>query len=611
MCGIVGLITNDKVVMQPNLLKLLKKLEYRGYDSAGLAYIDKKSIIVKKQKGEIDNLKQIIDTKRSKIGISHTRWATHGEPSKINAHPLLSQNERWAVVHNGIVENYLTLIQSQGNYKFSSQTDSEVFACLLQKNSKKYLEEQNLCIDKTLSKDRLGNIYSLINTCNVVDGSFALLCLNNLDDTHLYLAKRKSPLYILKTQSEVIVASDIVCFEAKEGEFYQFNDDEFCVAGLDGVVFFDKNKNIIDKTFEYKRFSDYKIDKGNFRHFMYKEILEEGKVLNNIITNYQNAEQTYFKFLDKTYIKKISKIVFVGCGTAYHACLMGAEFIKRIAKIDATAFVASEYRYSDNIFDDNTLFILVSQSGETADTLAVCEMLKKYSCKVVSLTNVLHSTLKNNTQHCLPIFAGPEIAVASTKAYIAQLAVLFMLAHHINNIKFNSQYDYISKIQQLSSYFDGNFDGLSALAEIVGRYNQVFFMGRGLDYITCLEASLKLKEVSYISTSAYPAGELKHGFLALVDKNVLVIVLSSDKKLFEKTLANASEVVAREGKVVLISPFKTSQKFDYIINLPLVDNELSSCILSRYLQMLAYLVSTHKGINPDKPRNLAKSVTVE
>ena len=591
MCGIVGIISKDKVNIKDSLLGLLKRLEYRGYDSAGIGFINNNRIQLIKKMGSIDDLAcSIKNNYFSHIGLAHTRWATHGKPSSNNAHPFISQNKKWAIVHNGIVENYLELKKELKNTRYLSQTDSEVIAHLLEKQK--------------ASSD----IEKVINVCNKLKGSFALLGMLVDKPNTLFIAKRKSPIYIMEGNLEVIVASDTICFEGKGGKYYTLNDEEFCVASLDKLTFYDKAGHQISKHAQVLDNLSYSLSKNEYKHFMLKEIMEESDVVSNIIKEYSKNRFTEF---NKKFLEKVDNIVIIGCGTAYHAGLIGARFFEKHVNIDSTCEIASEFRYSDKKIKPSNLYIFISQSGETADTLACLELVKRFGGLCVGITNVMHSTLAKNVDICLNVCAGIEVAVASTKAYIAQLVVLYMLSRHFEGQLRNLQIDYMKDVEKLRlSLQKTTFTDIDKIASLISKKQSVIFIGRDIDYSSSLEASLKLKEVSYISSFACPSGELKHGYLAQVDSNVCVIVLATNQKLLDKTLNNASEVEARGGKVVICSPFKTQDKF-IKIEIQDIDSDLICCLVASKLQYLAYKTSIIKNINPDKPRNLAKSVTVE
>ena len=587
MCGIVGIITKKQVPICSSLVQKLKLLEYRGYDSSGLAFLNKKNIKVCKSKGEIKNLEQKISAKdMGNIGIAHTRWATHGKPSVLNAHPFLSDDKNWAIVHNGIVENYLELKSSLANVNFCSQTDSEVIAKLLQTNTP--------------------HILALIDVCNKIKGSFAIVAINKLDNNTLFVAKRKSPIYVMQSSDEVIVASDTICFENTGKDYYTLLDDEFCEVSLDKIIFYDKTGKVIKKSKTLLKKSQNKFSKDNLPHFMLKEILEEKFAIKNIIDYCQNNG---LKKINKSLVRKIKQIIFIGCGSAYHAGLIGAKLIERYAKIPSTCHIASEFSYAETDIKPGTVFVFISQSGETADTLANLELAKGFI--TIGVTNNMHSTLSRAVSICLDVMAGKEIAVASTKAYLAQVLMLYVLSRHLQNLKFNTKVDYLSHVLDLLNVFeDIDFKKLDDIAKFVANKSEVIFIGRDLDYYLALEASLKLKEVSYIPSFAVPSGELKHGYLAQVDNRTCVVGITTQKNLHSKTLSNVSEAHSRGGNIVVCSPFDIEQKY-LKIDIPNIDNDLICLLVAQRLQYLAYRVSVIKGFNPDKPRNLAKSVTVE
>lgn len=599
MCGIVGYIGNKQTENQ--LINLLKNLEYRGYDSAGIAVQYNSKIKVVKAEGKIANFEKLIRPTKAKIGIAHTRWATHGKPTTINAHPHLSQNKQWAVVHNGIIENFEKLkkeIQERVGIKFVSETDTEVIPQLLQ----------------YVSLNNKSNIQTFIQTCNMLQGSFAIACINQQVKDTLFLAKRKSPLYLAKSKEEIFVASDPICFAGKVEEYFALEDDEFCKASLKKVEFYDKSGNKINKKpIEMQEFEQFD-GKGLYEHFMLKEINETSTVLDRMVKTYQDND--VFKKISLNIVNSINKIALIGCGTAYHASLMGAKYIETFARIDCKAYVASEFRYSNPIIDKNTLCIFVSQSGETADTLCAQELARSKGALTIGLTNVLYSALAKNVDIVLPVCAGPEIAVASTKAYTAQIAILYMLARYLESIKFNRDIDYISPIYCMSQNLQfSDLDEVEQLSQELIEQKSAFFIGRGFDYITAEEASLKLKEITYINSSAHPSGELKHGFLALIEEGSYLFVIATDKELLDKNLNGANEAFSRGAKVVLFTQLdidKEKTKFVHkIIKLPKFDTELMPIASIISFQLLSYLTSISRGINPDQPRNLAKSVTVE
>ena len=593
MCGIFGYIGKQNV--KETLIKGLKLLEYRGYDSAGIATINNE-IEITKSTGNISNLEKILDySNTSNIGIAHTRWATHGKPSVENAHPHISNNNEWAIVHNGIIENFNKIKNVlEKSYNFISETDTEVIAHLLQKENME------------------NKLTTVINTCKQLKGSYALAILNKMEKDTIFLAKNKSPLYIANINNEVIIASDPICFADKTDSYFALNDLEFCKAQIGNIEFFNINgERIIKHPIALSKL-EYNFDKQNYAHYMLKEIEETPQVLKRIISVYKNGNA--LDQFNNSFLTSINKIILIGCGTAYHACLLGAKYFEEFSKIPAYAYVASEFRYSNPLVDSNTLAIFVSQSGETADTIMAHELCKQKGCKTIALTNVLYSTIAKQTDIVLPVCAGAEISVASTKAYSAQIVILNILAKHFNYKINNSNISPFEEIEYLCDHLSINelISQCEFASELVNE-KSLFFIGKGYDYVTCEESSLKIKEVTYINSQAYPAGELKHGFLALVEDGTIVFVIATQKSVFDKTLNSAYEAKARGAKLFVATQFNNSQtkNADRLISLPAVAEDLMPVVSVICFQIIAYFTSIKKGINPDQPRNLAKSVTVE
>lgn len=590
MCGIVGYIGDNNVNF---LINKLSKVEYRGYDSSGFANLKNGKIEVHKSLGAITNLIQKTDKeKRINCALAHTRWATHGKPSEINAHPHISKDKNFALVHNGIIENFNEL-KNKFNLNIVSETDTEV-------------------VVELLSKNKVDNIHSFIDTIKQLKGSYAFALINTKNENTMFVAKNQSPLYCAKKNNEILVASDPICFVNFSEEYYSLNDGEFALLKKGNITFYNKyhqeiikSSIILDKILEAA-------EKGNYPHFMLKEIMEEKFALKRIRDCY--SEQNFLNKIDKNFLKKFDKIEFIGCGTAYHAGLMGARYMEHIVKIPSSAYIASEFIYMNPLISSKTLYIFVSQSGETADTLRAMELVKSKGCKTLAISNVLYSTLAKNVDFVLPVCAGPEIAVASTKAYVCQLAVLYILAKHIKNIKNNKKYNYLNdliKIEKEILNFD--YKTLDEIAEFLKDKPQAIYIGKDLDFVTANEAGLKLKEISYIYASAYPSGELKHGFLAIVDEDTTMFVIANNKKLNDKTCNASLEAKSRGAQLVLIGG---NEKVDILkpkwhIKLPDLNEYLLPIVSIAHLQYISYLVSIKKGLNPDKPRNLAKSVTVE
>lgn len=593
MCGIVGYIGKN---IQENLIENLKKLEYRGYDSSGIATKENGKIKIVKAVGNISALEKIIaPEEKYGSGIAHTRWATHGKVTVENAHPHFSNNKKWYIVHNGIIENYIELKKQllKKNIKCNTQTDSEIVAQLLEINNGKT------------------DIEKLTNVCNELTGSFALVCINDSKENELFLAKRKSPLFVAETETDVMVASDPICFYGKTDNYYSLQDNEFCVAKLGKIEFFSGKMQKISKKSEKNNINSQFLGKKNFPHYMLKEINDIPFALKNFVETYSN--KFILSKINKRFLKNIDRIKIIACGTAYHSALIGAKYIERATKIETTAHIASEFIYEKPIINNRTLCIFVSQSGETADTLQALEMCKRKKAKLIAITNVLYSSLSKKCKVVLPICAGVEIAVASTKAYNLQLCVFYVLSGHFKEIIFNKQNKTLLDIKKLSKKLKlPSFDDLKEFIEILKNSKKVFVLGKDLDYITAQESALKFKEITYINCNAYASGELKHGVLALVEKDVPIIVYATQKELTNKTINSANETLSRGGKVLLI----TQQEIDVqantkVLKLKKFKQPLMPISAIIPMQLISYYVSIFLNINPDQPRNLAKSVTVE
>ncbi|MCQ2387326.1 MAG: glutamine--fructose-6-phosphate transaminase (isomerizing) [Clostridia bacterium] len=592
MCGIVCYIGKKP---EKILIEKLKRLEYRGYDSAGIAVKSDKGFDIFKAKGEIKNLEsKVKEIDNSYLGIGHTRWATHGKPDEANAHPHISTDKKWVIVHNGIIENYSSLRDKLigFGYEFYSETDTEIIAKLLQ-----YYDNGNA-------------LETIRQTISVLKGSFALGIMKQ-DVDGIFFAKSKSPLFISKNEENVMVASDIICFKNFGDTFYQLSDGVFGFASSKKIEFYDKfgSVNIKEEKLDLNEMDD----ENKYEHFMLKEIYETKPAIKNISEFY--SKQRLLEIFENLNVKNIRKIKLVGCGTAYHAALMGADMIEKATDIDCEVVVASEFRYSEPRIGEDTIVILISQSGETADTLAAFELAKQKGAITIGIINIEYSALAKKVDYLLPIKAGVEVAVASTKAYSAQLLVLYLLSQALGNKVKNSEID-LSTVKTLINDFDyGTTKELQDLAEYLRYNDKLFMIGRGKDYFTALEASLKIKETSYINSDTYYAGELKHGFLALIEEDTFVIVFATDKKLIDKTISNAEEARARGAKIILFTPFDIDKgitdKFFKVFKVKKTDDRLQCIENITMWQLIAYYISVNKGINPDKPRNLAKSVTVE
>lgn len=587
MCGIVGYVGKEK--QTKSLIKILQKLEYRGYDSAGFASLKNSNFEVLKKCGSINNLfESVAEENLSTCFISHTRWATHGKATEQNAHPHLSNKEYFAVVHNGIIENY-EVLKKEYNLTLKSDTDTEVVAEILEKFNAR-------------------TIFDFIDTFKIVKGSYAILALSKNKQNTMFLAKEKSPLYVAQNENgDTLVASDPICFVGFSGDYYSFNDGEFVEVNGNEIVFYNSQKNkikkpslMLDDFFETS-------NKGHFKHFMLKEIYEEKDALLRQVKVYEEKE--VLKKFSENFISKFKEIKFIGCGTAYHAGLMGAKFVEKILNIKSSTEIASEFIYQKpNFISKETLYIFVSQSGETADTLLAHEMVKSEGATTIALTNVLYSSLAKKSDFVLPILAGVEIAVASTKAYVCMLSSIYLFCESM--LSKNDYEKALEKVKYLAEKITC-FDTakIDKIAETLVSQKEAVFIGKGMDYITALEGSLKLKEITYINANAYPAGELKHGFLALVEKGTPLFVFMNEKDLLIKTKSSVKEAESRGAKSIVF----TNQKSGFETEIDIQENDefLLQIAAISPMQYLAYKVSVLKSINPDKPRNLAKSVTVE
>ena len=603
MCGIVGYIGKDKAL--PILINGLKNLEYRGYDSAGVAILSESKLNIVKNKGRIKNLEEILDYDKinGNIGIAHTRWATHGVPSKENAHPHTDNKHNFAVVHNGIIENYLELKEKLMHlgYTFVSATDTEVIPMLME-----YYYE----IEKDVFKAFKRTICDL-------KGSYAILIVSPIMPNSILVAKNNSPLVIGKSDDGIFAASDIPAIISYTKDFYFLEDGESALIN-DDVTFFDKDFKEIQKN--YKTI-DWEIDatsKNGYEDYMLKEIHEQSKaleeslagiVLNNKPIQFMNLS------LDKDYLKELSNIYIVACGTAMHAGLTGKYAIEKLCRIPVNVVVASEFRYQDPILDKHSLCIFISQSGETADTIAALKLAKSKLAKTITVTNVFESSITREADYTIYTHAGPEIAVASTKAYTSQVGVLISLAIYIKETLngCSEETELLKKellsIPKLMEDIMKDTDTYHMLAKEMMHINDMYYIGRGNDYHIAMEGSLKLKEISYIHSEAYPAGELKHGPIALIDNGTYVMGIITDSKTSEKTWSNLEEVKSRGAKVILVTNQNIEE--DTVIHIPLVNPILAPLLAVIPLQFIAYYIAKEKGLDVDKPRNLAKSVTVE
>ena len=617
MCGIVGYVGSKKAT--PILIDGLLSLEYRGYDSAGIATIEKDVIKVMKDKGRVNNLYNLegINDLEGSVGIAHTRWATHGKPSKENSHPHMDNSNTFAVVHNGIIENYADLKEfliSKG-YSFISQTDTEVIPNLIHY----HYSNGPVSVIKDIKEKLLSAVKNAVQD---LKGSYAIEVISPLCPEEIIVVRKDSPLVIGKGSKENYIASDIPAILKYTKDFYLLDDNEFAVVTKNAVTFFDNSLQEHNKPIKNIEWDANAAGKDGYEDYMLKEIFEQPTAIRETIgSRFRLGEKCSFDDIEisKEYLSKVNKIYIVACGTAMHAGLTGKTLIEKLCKIPTTVEVASEFRYRDPLIDENTLCIYISQSGETADTIAALKLAKQKKAKTIAISNVIGSSITREADYSIYTHAGPEIAVASTKAYTSQVVLLAILAMHFAEILDSSDKEVIenlkadmidlpSKIEQILD----NTEVIEDFAKKVYTEKDMFFLGRGTDYNVSLEGSLKLKEITYIHSEAYAAGELKHGPIALIENGVTVIGIITDDKLLEKSISNIQEVVTRGAKTLVITnQILPNSHFDFIINIPKT-NPLISPILSVIpMQLISYYIAKFKGLDVDKPRNLAKSVTVE
>ncbi len=613
MCGIIGYIGKKKAT--PILINGLLRLEYRGYDSAGIATVESDKIAIMKDKGRVKNLENLkgINDLNGTIGIAHTRWATHGKPSKENAHPHYDNNNTFAVVHNGIIENYHDLKEFliKKGYTFYSQTDTEVIPNLIHYY---YTKDDN--------HDNLQVLRAVHKACMDLQGSFGLQIISTFMPDNLIVVRKDSPLVIGKGNGENYVSSDIPAILSFTKDFYLLNDYEFAVLSRDKIDFYDINLNKIEKGVKTIDWDASSADKNGYEDYMLKEIYEQPNAVRETIgSRLHDNEPCNFDDLKftKEFLSKINKIYIVACGTAMHAGLSGKIAIEKLCKIPVTVDIASEFRYRNPIIDENTLCIYISQSGETADTIAALKLAKSKGATTLAVSNVIGSSITREADYCIYTHAGPEIAVASTKAYTSQVVLLDILAIYFAEILESASIFELKELKKemlsLPAKIENALKSANRIKEFAKNIYQekdVFFLGRGIDYNTALEGSLKLKEISYIHSEAYAAGELKHGPIALIENSITVISIITDKALVEKTISNIQEVITRGAKTLVITNQELpSNNIDTIITVPDTNVLFSPILAIVPLQLLSYYISKEKGLDVDKPRNLAKSVTVE
>ncbi len=596
MCGIVGYIGYEDV--KEIILSGLEKLEYRGYDSAGIALVNEDGVNIFKDKGRIKDLRSIVDENvKSYLGIGHTRWATHGVPNRINSHPHQSCSKRFTLVHNGIIENEVDLRNKYlSDVHFESDTDTETIVQLIQK----FVDEGEaveLAIRHTMSE---------------IQGSYALAILDKDDPNTIYAAKNKSPLLAGIGEGFNMIGSDAMAMISRTNMFYELEDKEFIKITKDSIDIYTIYGAKIDKK-PFKADIDLSdIEKGIYPHYMLKEIEEQPFVIRKIINQYSN--ENGYPYIEKEIIddvKDCDKVYIIACGTSYHAGLVGKQLLEKIANKPTEVIIASEFVYNMPLLSKKPLFLFISQSGETADCRSVLVKIKKMGYKSLTITNVKGSTLSRESDYTLLLHAGPEIAVCSTKAYTAQIAVLSILTTLVNNTISIDIFKELSKIANVMESLCDNVDLYRKLAEdyLLGQ-RSCFYIGRHIDYFVCLEAALKLKEISYIQTEGFAAGELKHGTIALIEDRTPVIAIITQEAINLNTRSNIKEVKARGANTLVITMKKLSTETDQIV-IDDVHEMLSPLVAIISAQYIAYYAALQRGCDIDKPRNLAKSVTVE
>ena len=608
MCGIIGYVGNDQQAVEV-ILDGLSKLEYRGYDSAGLAIVEEGRIFVDKKSGKLSNLKESLKEKVhfANIGIGHTRWATHGVPSDVNSHPHCSCDGKVAIVHNGIIENYSALKSEliEKGYKFISDTDSEVIAQLFS-----YFYNGDLLETIKKVKDKL-------------KGSYALGIIHEAEPEKIVCTRKESPLIIGIGKNSNFIASDVPAILKYTRDVIFLENDEIAILEREKVRVYDKNLNSIEKSINKIQWDMEQASKNGYPHFMLKEIEEQPEVVNKTLEFYtkEDGKEKLTDLFEKIDFSKIQEIDIIACGTAYYAGLQGANYLKKIANFKSNVEIASEYRYSDPIIDERNVVVFVSQSGETLDTLMALRLAKSKGAKTIAITNVVGSTISREADVVIYTLAGPEISVASTKAYTAQVITFYLLSLEIslklNRITEDKYKNYILKAYSLNGKIKEIFNSkekIKGIAETIKDKKNGFYIGRGIDEKVAREGSLKMKEITYIHTEAFPAGELKHGTIALIENGTMVVVVATQEDMIEKVVSSIKELKARGGYIISIT--KNSYKdiievSDEVLSISDIDDLLAPVLAVIPAQLFAYYTAVAKGLDVDKPRNLAKSVTVE
>lgn len=611
MCGIVGYVGKKQAA--PILLDGLSKLEYRGYDSAGMAVYDGEKIVISKSTGRLKVLSELThdgENMPGHIGIGHTRWATHGEPTEANAHPHFNEAQTIAVVHNGIIENYLKLkkVLTDRGYVFRSETDTEVVAHLLDYYYNKY------------DKDPLTAVVKVIQR---VEGSYALgIIFSDFPDV-VYSVRKDSPLIVGKAKEGNLIASDVPAVLKYTRDVYFIENEEIARLTEEDIEFFNVDGEPVEKQSKHIEWDINAAEKGGYEHFMLKEIYEQPKAVRDTIRPRIKDDKIVIEELGMTdeEIRAVTKIYIVACGSAYHAGVTGKYIFEGLARIPVEVDLASEFRYRNPILEEGALVIVISQSGETADSLAALRLAKEYGVKTLGIVNVVGSSIAREADKVMYTQAGPEIAVATTKAYSCQLVAQYLLAIKFaearGQIDGDTLTEYLHEMEMLPNQIEillGNKEKIQKFASRYVAARDVFFIGRGVDYAISLEGSLKLKEISYIHSEAYAAGELKHGTISLIEEGTLVAAVVTQEELYKKIISNIVEVKTRGAYVLAVTNddnFEIEKTADRVIYIPKTNKYFTNSLAIIPLQMFGYYVSVGKGLDVDKPRNLAKSVTVE
>jgi len=599
MCGIIGYVGEKP--LGKVLLNGLRRLEYRGYDSAGIAYLEDNKLKVKKDSGRVDevNSKLKLENIEGVLGVGHTRWSTHGEPNEINSHPHLDCNNSIAIAHNGIIENYYSLknlLISEG-HKIKSETDSEIIAHLIEKFYQGNLEE------------------AVIKTLKLVEGAYGLAVISK-DSNEIIAARKGSPLVLGIGDNEMFIASDVPAILEHTNKIIYLKDNEIARIKKDNHQIKHLNGEFIDPKIHEIKWTIENLEKGNFKHFMLKEIFEQPEVMKNTLRG--RIKQGKIKLTLSSNFNLINRIILTACGTSWHSALIGKYLIEKIAQIQVDVDYASEFRYRNPLISEKDLVVAISQSGETADTLAALKEAKNKNAKTLGIVNVVGSTITREVDSGIYLHAGPETGVASTKAFTSQVVTLILLALHIRQEK-GLPLDnlLLSELENLSEKIQQVLDSADKIKEIAEQFKDsknFLYFGRGINFPVALEGALKLKEISYIHAEGYPAAEMKHGPIALIDKEMPVVFLATKSELSQKILSNIEEVRARGGRIIVIANkdnLEVKKFADYLIEVPETLEELSPVVNAVALQLLAYYIADLKDLDVDKPRNLAKSVTVE